>query len=923
MRILFFGTYDIQHHPRVQVLREGLAARGHEVPECNVPLRVGTETRVRILRQPVLAPLFVARVLACWARLVPRARQVADPDIVLVGYLGQFDVLLAHRLWPRAIIVLDHLAPAAEVAADRGLASRWRYVLLNVLDRWALSAADVVLIDTEEHRALLPPDARDRGVVVPVGALDVWFGTPPADSDGGLRVVFFGTYTPLQGTPVIGEAIALLAGRADVRVTMIGRGQDYAAVRRLVGGNRQVRWLEWLEPRTLARVVAEHDVCLGIFGVTEKAARVVPTKVYQGAAAGCAIVTSNTAPQERMLGPSCLAVPPGDARALADALAMLADRPDLVATARQQAAAQAAHYRSAQVVLPLHRRLLSLSESPPRRRGRHSGRRPTAHITAIVGLLVAVTFVLALAFPGRIDRDPAMLGPQENVRFQLAQEWVHQGRPVRDLPVFSRLPPDVAPALTPRDAALEGHRVMPKDFPYALGLVTLLVLLDPRLALATSIVSALALLAAIAALGRRLGGSPWSGVMAAAVMATTGAFTAGSAGPLNTGAALALAMVVAVLLLCPSPGRPAPAMRGPVGVSPRRDVLAGVAFGIAIGLHHDAVLLAAGFTVSFTLPSLGGAARARRISTGAALALLPVLGYYAWLFGSPFTTGYAVGGRFFDANFPGHSADVLALRPELLEEHVRRYLLRPEILLLLLAALLACRYTSSARRLTTHRIAYGLLLGGLPYLAFVGSRPLYGGDHFTAQASFLRYAIPVVALLVCLGGAALWAGPPVSRRTCAVAVSVAALIGVLLLGYAAGGPLDQRQQALHNEQLRAQVLGAVQPGALVVSARGDKLLWPKRSTITAAYLVRNPAEGVRSGPGVYDVVPTPRRLSDVVSRLVGAGERVYVLDDGWLPDRLGLDLALNRAGVRREPTTAPSMFRITALTPAAGPPPHS
>jgi glycosyltransferase involved in cell wall biosynthesis len=371
MRILFFGTYDVQHHPRVQVLREGLAARGHEVPECNVPLRVGTEARVRALRRLALAPLLVVRVLACWAHLVPRARQLVDPDIVLVGYLGHFDVLLARGLWPRATIVLDHLAPAAEVAADRGMASRWVYVLLNALDRWALSVADIVLIDTEEHRALLPPDAQDRVVVVPVGASDVWFGAPPPpDSDGVLRVVFFGTYTPLQGTPVIGEAIALLAGRADVRVTMIGRGQDYAAVRRLVGGNRQVRWLEWLEPRTLVRAVAEHDVCLGIFGVTAKAARVVPTKVYQGAAAGCAIVTSSTAPQERMLGSACLAVPPGDARALAQALAMLADRPDLVATARQRATAQAAHYRSALAVLPLHCRLLNLSQPTPHRRGR-------------------------------------------------------------------------------------------------------------------------------------------------------------------------------------------------------------------------------------------------------------------------------------------------------------------------------------------------------------------------------------------------------------------------------------------------------------------------------------------------------------------------------------------------------------------------
>ena len=45
----------------------------------------------------------------------------------------------------------------------------------------------------------------------------------------------------------------------------------------------------------LPALVAGHDVCLGIFGTGDKALRVVPNKVFQGAAAGCAIVTSTRA----------------------------------------------------------------------------------------------------------------------------------------------------------------------------------------------------------------------------------------------------------------------------------------------------------------------------------------------------------------------------------------------------------------------------------------------------------------------------------------------------------------------------------------------------------------------------------------------------------------------------------------------------
>ena len=50
----------------------------------------------------------------------------------------------------------------------------------------------------------------------------------------------------------------------------------------------------------------------------------VPNKVFQGAAAGCAIVTSDTAPQRRVLGDAAILVPPGDADALAAALLRLA-----------------------------------------------------------------------------------------------------------------------------------------------------------------------------------------------------------------------------------------------------------------------------------------------------------------------------------------------------------------------------------------------------------------------------------------------------------------------------------------------------------------------------------------------------------------------------------------------------------------------
>ena len=86
----------------------------------------------------------------------------------------------------------------------------------------------------------------------------------------------------------------------------------------------------------------------------------MPNKVFQGAAAGCAIITSDTPPQRRALADAAVLVPPGDAEALAAALLRLADdRAELarLRTAARQLAAD--RYAPGQLVAPLLARLQS------------------------------------------------------------------------------------------------------------------------------------------------------------------------------------------------------------------------------------------------------------------------------------------------------------------------------------------------------------------------------------------------------------------------------------------------------------------------------------------------------------------------------------------------------------------------------------
>jgi glycosyltransferase involved in cell wall biosynthesis len=375
--IVAFGTYDAARHPRAGILVAGLRAHGFTVTELNRPLGLSTAERVRMLRQPWRLPLLLVRLLACWALLVRddvvHRRAHGAPDALLVGYLGHFDVVLARLLHPRTTVVLDHLVFAADTATDRG-ATGLRVRLLRGLDRLALACADVVVLDTDEHRAMLPDPG--RGVVVPVGAPDAWFAAPPAPDagtpsprsapDGGtpagtapLRVVFFGLFTPLQGATVVAEALADALPRSRARdaarpleATLVGTGQDHAAARAVLDGVPGVTWHDWVEPADLPALVARHDVCLGIFSDTPKGLRVVPNKVFQGLAAGCVVVTSDTPPQRRLLGDHVELVPPADPAALGRRLADLTD-PGLLDAARARAATARDQVRPSAVVGPL------------------------------------------------------------------------------------------------------------------------------------------------------------------------------------------------------------------------------------------------------------------------------------------------------------------------------------------------------------------------------------------------------------------------------------------------------------------------------------------------------------------------------------------------------------------------------------------
>lgn len=350
MRLLWFGSYGKgPGYPRSETLIAGLRELGHEVAEAHAPLFAGAADRVEAGKGRGAARTAWRQAVAA-ARLASRWFRAGEHDVAVVGAGGVLDAALLRALqgFDRVPVVLDAFIPLYDtVVRDRGLAApeSLRARLLLRAERLAARLADAVLSDTSAQADLLAQDLhvdRAKVHVVPVAQHDP--GAPAPLPPGPLRVVLAATHAPLHGVATVIEAARRLRGEG-IEVTLVGAGQGLADAQRAAAGVAGLEFVPRLVPEAeLRALLARSHVGLGVFGATEKAARVVPLKVAMTASCGRAIVTRDGPAAREALEGAALLVPPADPEALAAALVRLRD--DRTLLADLAAAARARYERS-------------------------------------------------------------------------------------------------------------------------------------------------------------------------------------------------------------------------------------------------------------------------------------------------------------------------------------------------------------------------------------------------------------------------------------------------------------------------------------------------------------------------------------------------------------------------------------------------
>ncbi len=318
--VVAFGNFDLEGS-RSWMIRKGLAEAGYEVALCRTDVP-GFTGKYRDLRRR-------------WKECRENAAAI------YVVFLGHYLMPLAWYLGKRSKIpvIFDVFLSLHETEVyDRRRVSRFspKAWLLWFTDWLACHLADVVLIDTEEDKNYF---IKKYGVnpkkilVLPVGCRSDLFQPQPQPKPETkpqpqpFRIEFHATYIPLQGADIILTAARELQKlRENVTFTLIG-SQMEQALRPVVTewGLTNILFHPSVPIEQIPHFIHEADVCLGIFGTSAKADRVIPNKAYEVIACGKPLITGRTTAARRVFrdGGDVLLSALGDAGELVEKILLL------------------------------------------------------------------------------------------------------------------------------------------------------------------------------------------------------------------------------------------------------------------------------------------------------------------------------------------------------------------------------------------------------------------------------------------------------------------------------------------------------------------------------------------------------------------------------------------------------------------------
>jgi len=264
-------------------------------------------------------------------------RRLPKPDLVWVPCFRQRDIAAASRWANRrgVPLIFDPLISAYDKQVDERQklhAHSPRAKRLLAWEKTLFQRANRIIADTPAHADYFNQVlgvSKEKISVVYVGADGALFrAAPPSRVDEDpLEILFYGSFIPLQAPKVVVEAARLYQGPA-ARWVMLGDGPLRQTCEHAAQGQSNIVFENWLPYEKLPARIHRADILLGVFGITPKADRVIPNKVYQALACGRPVITRSASAYPEFLRNAdetgLVWTAAGDAQELADQVTRLA-----------------------------------------------------------------------------------------------------------------------------------------------------------------------------------------------------------------------------------------------------------------------------------------------------------------------------------------------------------------------------------------------------------------------------------------------------------------------------------------------------------------------------------------------------------------------------------------------------------------------
>jgi glycosyltransferase involved in cell wall biosynthesis len=261
-------------------------------------------------------------------------------DIMIIPWRGILSFPLAKLIHRKPIVYFPAFSIYDTLVNDRKKIKKnsLKAKITHYVDKKACQWSDKIVLESTSEIDYFVKEfdiSKEKFVQLPLAADESIFKSQPEkENDEKFIVLFFGSFIPLHGIDTIVEAGKLISEKKDIQIRICGDGQTRAEIENEIKkfNLNNISLLGIVSKEDLIASIKSSDVCLGIFGNTQKAQKVVTNKVFQILASRKPLITMNSpASIEAHLSDktNCLLVPPNDPEKLANAILFLKENSSL------------------------------------------------------------------------------------------------------------------------------------------------------------------------------------------------------------------------------------------------------------------------------------------------------------------------------------------------------------------------------------------------------------------------------------------------------------------------------------------------------------------------------------------------------------------------------------------------------------------